>query len=149
MPGINGIDLQAELNRRNIRLPIIFLTSYGDIPMSVRVIKAGAADFLMKPIAIDKIIERIQIELEKTIKRHESMKAEMQFMQTLNSLSAREMEILPMILAGLSTKEVANKLKISSRTVEIHRTQILKKTCTSSFLELSSQCAAYNLLFKQ
>jgi FixJ family two-component response regulator len=148
LPGINGVELHAELNRRNIRLPIIFLTSYGDVPMSVRAIKAGAVDFLLKPIAIPEIIECIQTELQKEIKRHEQNKIEMEFIKNINNLSAREMEILPLVLAGITTKEIALQLNISYRTVEIHRTQILKKTGANSFLELASQCTACNIQFK-
>lgn len=148
LPGINGVELHAELNRRNIRLPIIFLTSYGDIPMSVRAIKAGAVDFLLKPIAIPEIIECIQSALQKQILKTKQNDIEMDFIKNINSLSAREMEILPLVLAGITSKEIAIQLNISYRTVEIHRTQILKKTATNSFLELASQCTAYNIVFK-
>lgn len=148
LPGINGVELHAELNRRTIRLPIIFLTSYGDIPMSVRAIKAGAVDFLLKPIAIPEIIQCIQAELQKENQRNEQNKIEIEFIKNINSLSAREIEILPLVLAGITSKEIASQLNISYRTVEIHRTQILKKTVTNSFLELASQCTACNIIFK-
>jgi two-component system, LuxR family, response regulator FixJ len=137
MPGIHGDDLQAELNRQNIRLPIIFLTSYGDIPISVRTIKAGAVDFLTKPVQINQLLERIKAELEHEMLRLEKNKGELDFHKRLDSLTPREQEILPLAIEGIANKEIGKQMNISYRTVEFHRTQILKKTGTNNFLELA------------
>lgn len=136
MPGLNGDELQAELIRRNIHLPIIFLTAYGDIAMSVRAIKAGADDFLTKPVSNKLLIERIQAALEHLALIQEQNTAKKTLCARLNSLTSRELEILPHIVSGQSNKEIARQLDISHRTVEIHRAQILKKTAAANLMEL-------------
>ena len=142
MPGMNGDELQAELIRRNIHLPIIFLTAYGDIPMTVRTIKAGAVDFLTKPVPRKLLLERIQDALQHASRIQEQALAEQELCNCLNSLTSRELEILPLILAGHSNKEVARHIGISYRTVEIHRARILNKTGATSILELARLCEA-------
>ena len=142
MPGMNGDELQAELIRRNIHLPIIFLTAYGDIPMTVRTIKAGAVDFLTKPVPRKLLLERIQDALLHASRIQEQVLAEQALCNCLNSLTSRELEILPLVLAGHSNKEVARHIGISYRTVEIHRARILKKTGATSLLELARLCEA-------
>jgi FixJ family two-component response regulator len=140
MPGMNGDELQTELIRRNIHLPIIFLTAYGDIPMTVRTIKAGAADFLTKPVTRKQLIERIQEVLQHETLMEEKSSKEQALCNRLNSLTSRELEILPLILAGHSNKNVALQIGISYRTVEIHRARILNKTGVTNLLELSRLC---------
>jgi FixJ family two-component response regulator len=147
MPGMRGDELQAELNRRNIRLPIIFLTSYGDIPTSVRTVRAGAVDFLTKPVNIKQLIERIQAELQHAAQMSEQNKGDEGFRKRLNFLTPRELEILPLTIAGIPNKEIAQQLGISFRTVELHRTNILRKTGASNFLELSHLCEAIGFSF--
>ncbi len=147
LPGMNGIELQAELERRNIRLPIIFLTSYGTVPITVQAMKSGAVDFLTKPVAVEDIFHCIQAELQKQSQNNDELESEKLFLQKFNTLSAREKQILQLVLAGNATKEIAHQLDISARTVEIHRTQILKKMTSSSFLELASQCTMHNVTF--
>ena len=142
MPGMNGDELQAELIRRNIHLPIIFLTAYGDIPMTVRTIKAGAVDFLTKPVPRKLLLERIQDALQHAARMHEQVMAEQALCNRLNSLTSRELEVLPLVLAGHSNKEVARDIGISYRTVEIHRARILNKTGATSLLELARLCDA-------
>jgi len=142
MPGMNGDELQAELIRRNIHLPIIFLTAYGDIPMTVRTIRAGAVDFLTKPVPRKLLLERIQDALQHASRIQEQVLAEQALCNCLNSLTSRELEILPLILAGNSNKEVARHIGISYRTVEIHRARILNKTGVTSLLELARMCEA-------
>ena len=136
MPGMKGDELQIELQRRNIRLPIIFLTAFGDIPASVRAMKAGAADFLTKPVQINLLIERIQAELQHAAQMQEQKQGEQKLRGSLKSLTPREIEILPLAIAGVVNKEIAKKLGISYRTVEYYRAQILRKTDAANFLEL-------------
>ena len=142
MPGMNGDELQAELIRRNIHLPIIFLTAYGDIPMTVRTIKAGAVDFLTKPVPRKLLLERIQDALQHASRIQEQALAEQELCNCMNGLTSRELEILPLVLAGHSNKEVARHIGISYRTVEIHRARILNKTGATSLLELARLCEA-------
>jgi FixJ family two-component response regulator len=143
LPGLNGPDLQAELNRREIHLPIIFLSAYGDIPMTVRAIKAGAADFLTKPVPSKLLIERIRSVLELDNRQAEKVKDEKNFQYIIARLTFREKEILPLAIAGISNKEIAQRLGISYRTVETHRIRILRKTGSVNFLELARLCEGY------
>jgi FixJ family two-component response regulator len=136
MPGLNGDELQAELTRRNIHLPIIFLTAHGDIAMSVRAIKAGADDFLTKPVSNKLLIERIQAALQHEALIQEQNTAKKVICARLSSLTSRELEVLPLIVSGQTNKEIARQLDISHRTVEIHRAQILKKTAVANLMEL-------------
>ncbi|WP_374089328.1 response regulator transcription factor [Methylomicrobium lacus] len=143
LPGLNGDELQAELIRRKIHLPIIFLTAFGDIPMTVRAIKAGAVDFLTKPVPRDLLIERIQAVLQHETQIHEQT-AEQALCMSQYGLTSREMEIMSLVVAGHPNKEIARQLGISYRTVEIHRARILKKTGTTNPLELARLCKACN-----
>jgi len=145
LPGLNGQELQVELIRRKIRLPIIFLTAYGDIPMTVRAIKAGAVDFLTKPVPNSLLIERIQAVLQHETQLFEQTQAEQALCMRLYGLTSREMEIMSWVVAGHSNKEIARQLGISHRTVEIHRARILKKTGTTNPLELARLCEASHL----
>ncbi|MDD5462809.1 MAG: response regulator [Methylococcales bacterium] len=145
MPGMNGNELQAELIHRNIHLPIIFLTAHGDIPLTVRVIKAGAVDFLTKPIPSAVLIERIQAVLQREDQIQEQAMAEHALCDCLNSLTSREWEVLPLILEGHSNKQIARHLGISYRTIEIHRARIMKKTGVTNLMELARLCETCKL----
>jgi len=137
MPGLNGDELQTELIRRNIHLPIIFLTAYGDIPMTVRAMKAGAVDFLTKPVPSKLLIERIQTVLKHETQIQEQNREKQELCERLNCLTSREMELLPLIVAGKSNKEIARQLDVSHRTIEIHRARVLKKTGATNLMELA------------
>ena len=145
MPGMKGHELQAELIRRNSQLPIIFLTAFGDIPMTVRAMKAGAVDFLTKPVPKKKLLDCIELALKQAADKQQHAIAAQAFRNLLNMLTSREMEVLPLALEGISNKEIAQRLKISYRTVEIHRINILQKTGSTNFLELGRQCEAYKI----
>ncbi|AEJ01081.1 two component transcriptional regulator, LuxR family [Nitrosomonas sp. Is79A3] len=149
MPGMSGDELQAELNRRNMHFPIIFLTAYGSIPQTVRVMKAGAIDYLTKPISNNLLIKRIQAVLQEAIKRKEKVLAIQMLNSRLNELTSRELEILPLIAAGHSNKEIGRQLGISYRTIEVHRARILRKTGMTSILELGRLCEACQLVSDQ
>ncbi|HXH65268.1 MAG TPA: response regulator [Mariprofundaceae bacterium] len=129
MPGMDGPTLQRELLQRGIRLPIIFLSAYGDIPLTVRTIKAGAIDFLTKPVDTDVLLERIRMALEINSRFVEAMKR-------LENLTEREQEVLTLAVQGKANKEIARLLDISPRTVEVHRSHIMHKTGATSLLEL-------------
>lgn len=145
MPGLNGLELQEELKRRGIQLPITFLTAYGDIPTTVRAMKGGAIDFLTKPVPSKQLIEHIQSMLQQAIQLYEKCQAKRALCSRLNNLTSREMELLPLIAAGLSNKEIARDLGISYRTMEVHRARILEKTGVTTLLELGHLCEACKL----
>lgn len=141
MGQMSGPELHAELTRRGSQLPIIYLTAHGDIPMTVRAMKAGAADFLTKPVDGTVLLERVQAALSRSCEllgRQENLAAQH---LRLTLLTPREREVMMLALAGYPNKVIANRLGISYRTVELHRSRILQKTGTTSMLELARLAA--------
>jgi len=136
MPGMTGDELQAELIRLNITLPIIFLTAYGDIPTTVQAIKAGAVDFLTKPVSSKLLVERIKAVLcqQAALSEHDPCKRIM-------NLTVRESEVMCLVIAGHSNKQIGRQLGISYRTVEIHRARVMEKTGASNLLDLVRICS--------
>lgn len=137
MPDMDGLELQAELAKRKIQLPIIFLTGHGDIPMSVRAIKSGAVDFLTKPItgrALKESVQAALAESEKLLTQSESINTAA---KRLSSLTHREQEVMALAVTGLSNKDIARHLGISHRTVEIHKARVMHKTGTETLLDLA------------
>lgn len=135
MPNMTGEELQVELNRLNIKLPIIFLTAFGDIPTTVRAIKAGAIDFLTKPVASKRLVERVE-----TVLQQQSMLLEQSICNRITTLTARELDVMRLVIAGHSNKQIARQLGISHRTVEVHRARVMEKTGASSLLDLVRLC---------
>lgn len=135
LPDMTGDELQAELIRRNIDLPIIFLTAFGDIPTTVQAIKAGAIDFLTKPVCSEYLIERI----EKVLRQQASL-CEQATCHRINTLTARELDVMHLVVVGQSNKQIARQLGISHRTVEVHRARVMEKTGASNLLELVRFC---------
>lgn len=137
MECMSGPELQNELARRGFNLPIIFLTAHGDIPMTVRAMKAGAKDFLTKPIDGTKLLEHVEAILkDETAGQTERMTHD-QARQRLDRLTQRESEVMRLAFAGHTNKAIARKLGISHRTVELHRSHILQKTGAANMLELA------------
>lgn len=137
MEGMSGFDLQEELNRRGCLLPTIFLSAHGDVPTTVRAMKAGAADFLTKPVDGALLLDRVHSALELAHTRRKTQLARQNAKRKLATLTERELEILKLAIAGQTNKEIAKWLGISFRTVEVHRSHILLKTGASSLFELS------------
>lgn len=137
MPGMSGIQLQEELSHYKCMMPIIFLTGYGDIPTSVRAIKAGALDFLTKPVTREKLLGCIQSALLECEKRIERSKHNQDALSRLANLTKREREVLELAIQGYHNKEIASRLGISFRTVEIHRASIMSKTGAINLLDLA------------
>lgn len=137
MPGIGGMQLQEKLMHHKCMMPIIFLTGYGNIPMSVRAIKAGAIDFLTKPITRSKLLASIQSAFLESEKLLEASKHNHDALSRLKSLSKREQEVMALAIQGYHNKKIAIRLGISFRTVEIHRSNIMHKTGAINLLDLA------------
>jgi FixJ family two-component response regulator len=141
MGRMSGPELHAELNRRGSRLPIIYLTAHGNIPMTVLALKEGAVDFLTKPVNGAELLDRIQAALQRSREQWQHEAARSDGRRRLALLTPREREILGLALSGLGNKAIAIRLGISHRTVEIHRSHLLSKCETASLLELAQLAA--------
>jgi FixJ family two-component response regulator len=137
LPGMSGTDLQAALLARNIRIPIIFLTGHGDIANSVRALKAGAVDFLEKPPAKNVLLERLQAALSIDLERRLEDAACQKVRECFATLTTREREVMALVVEGHSNKNIARRLDISHRTVEIHRGRILQKMEATTILDMA------------
>jgi len=136
MPGLDGMQLQAELSRRGILLPIIFLTGHGDVPLSVRAMKAGAVDFLCKPISGAVLLASVQEALAESERL--GLRAEQSGTASalVASLTKREHDVLLLAVEGLSNREIARQLGISYRTVEVYKAGVMHKTGAASLVDL-------------
>jgi FixJ family two-component response regulator len=141
MPGMSGTELQAELARRHIDLPIIFLTGYADLPVGVTAMRQGAVDFLTKPVDGELLLERVAAALELDQERRQRNAARQDMALRLTKLTPREREILNLALAGMGNKDIARQLNISLRTIEGHRSRIYLKTGVDSVMELALRAA--------
>jgi FixJ family two-component response regulator len=140
MPGMTGLELQAELTKRGWSIPIIFVTGHGDIPTSVRAIKEGAIDFLEKPFRPDVLRSRIDQALEQDLRRRSIESSEQEIRSRFETLTARERQVMTLMVAGAATrtnKEMARILEISHRTVDEHRANIMRKMHPQSITDLA------------
>jgi FixJ family two-component response regulator len=137
LPGMSGIELQGALAARGIELPIIFLTGHGDVPSSVRALRAGAVDFLQKPADSRTLLARVGEALAQDAVRRSQRASRDAARKVLRELTGRERDVLPLILDGHSSKDIARRLGISHRTVEIHRGRIMRKTGSATLVELA------------
>ncbi len=132
----SGLDLQDELHRRGVTLPIIVLTGHGDVPNSVRALKAGAFDFLQKPPPPAVLLERIHAAIESDRAAREAASERAVALRRLSSLTPREREVMSLLVAGATSKEIASDLSLSVRTVEGHRRRVLSKLRVASAAQL-------------
>ena len=136
LPGLSGLDLQRELAAHGIKLPIIFITGYGDIPMSVRAMKAGALEFLTKPFRDQDLLEAIQqaLDRDRAARQHSLEIADLR--ERFDALTSREREVMSLVVAGWLNKQIGFELKISEVTVKIHRGRVMNKMGAQSLAEL-------------
>jgi FixJ family two-component response regulator len=136
LPGLSGLDLQTELAKANVRIPIIFITGHGDIPMTVRAMKGGAVDFLTKPFRDQDLLDAVVGAIDKDRKRRESDKTVASLQALFETLSSREREVLAFVAAGLMNKQIAAELDLAEITVKIYRGHIMKKMQAKSLANL-------------
>lgn len=136
MPDMSGLDLQRELVRREVSTPIIIITGHGDVPMAVRALKEGAMDFIEKPFHDQDLLDSISKAIAKSISLISEHAARARFRLQSNLLSARERQVMDMLVAGKCSKDIGSALNISSKTVDVHRGHILDKTGAKSIIEL-------------
>jgi FixJ family two-component response regulator len=136
LPGANGLDFQQALERAGISIPIIFITAHGDVPMTSRAMKAGAVEFLMKPFQKEDLLAAIYQGLERDRLRRLDQADLTALQSRFDELTSREREVLELVAAGLTNKEVAGKLGISEVTTKMHRGQVMRKMNASSLADL-------------
>jgi FixJ family two-component response regulator len=136
LPDLSGLDLQQELAKANVDLPVIFVTGHADIPMTVRAMKAGAVEFLTKPFREQELLEAVQ----RAISRHRQILDQRASMRVLQSryelLTPREREVVPLVSSGLLNKQVAAELNASEKTIKVHRGQLMQKMEAHSLSDL-------------
>jgi FixJ family two-component response regulator len=136
LPGLSGLDFQTELAKANIHIPIIFMTGHGDIPMTVRAMKGGAVDFLTKPFRDQDMLDAVMMAIERDRSRREAGKLLAGLQASLDTLTAREREVLALVSSGLMNKQIAAELGLAEITVKIHRGHIMKKMGAKSLADL-------------
>jgi FixJ family two-component response regulator len=136
MPGLSGLDLQKQTSEADLEIPIIFITGHGDIPMSVRAIKAGAVEFLTKPFRDQDLLDAIQEALDRSRKAREQQAATEDLRRRFGSLTPREREVMGRVVAGLLNKQIGAELGTSETTVKIQRHQVMEKMGAGSLPEL-------------
>jgi FixJ family two-component response regulator len=127
LPGLSGLDFQIELAKANIHIPIIFMTGHGDIPMTVRAMKAGAVDFLSKPFRDQDMLDAVATAIDRDRKRRQSESAAADIRTLYETLTSREREVMALVTTGLMNKQIASEIGLSEITVKIHRGHVMKK----------------------
>ncbi|HEX6715994.1 MAG TPA: LuxR C-terminal-related transcriptional regulator, partial [Pyrinomonadaceae bacterium] len=134
--GLSGLDLQHELAARKCQIPIVFITGHGDIPMTVRAMKAGAVEFLTKPFRDQDLLDAIQIALQRDHARREQEKELTQLQRRFDLLTAREREVISLVSAGKLNKQIADQLGTAENTIKVHRSRAMEKLRADSLADL-------------
>ena len=148
MPEMSGLDLFQHLNRMGSRLPVILMTAFADVPMAIRALKLGVADFIEKPFSGQTMLEMIQRALTEDCGRRKSLQAWEDFGLRMHSLSDKERVTLELILSGAPNKTIAARLDITERAIEVRRASIMKKLDVTTFAALVRQVTQYELVFR-
>src|SRR5207253_3742834 len=136
LPGISGLDFQRQLAEANIHIPIIFITAHGDIPMTVRAMKAGAVEFLTKPFRSRALVDAVRAAIDRDRTAHKERSETGELRQRYEQLTPREREVMPLVAAGLLNKQVAGELATTERTIKFHRAHIMQKMGAESLADL-------------
>jgi FixJ family two-component response regulator len=136
LPGLSGLDFQAELARTNVQIPIVFMTGHGDIPMTVKAMKAGAIEFLSKPFRDQDMLDAIGIGLERDRTRREHEKTISDVRTRFSALSPREQEVMGLVTAGLMNKQISGEMQLAEITVKVHRGSVMRKMGAKSLADL-------------
>ena len=136
MPGMSGLDLQQELNRRGATIPVVFITGHGDVPMAVEAMQQGAFDFLQKPFRDQDLLDRVHRALARDAESRARLAERAGIRARLATLTPRELEVMDLITRGKANKVIGAELGVSQRTVEIHRAHVMEKMHASSLAEL-------------
>ena len=136
LPGMSGLTFQKELAKLGVALPVIFITGHGDIPMSVRAMKAGAVEFLSKPFHDQDLLDAIHAAIERDRKRHREAVRVAELRERFATLSERERQIMALVVIGRPNKQIAGELGLSEMTVKVHRGQVMRKMHARSLPEL-------------
>jgi len=148
LPGKSGLDFQRELNDENVHLPIIFLTGHGDIPMSVRAMKAGAVEFLTKPFREQDLLDAVQVALDRDRATREDAKLLAALQRRFASLTPREQAVMGLIVAGRRNKQIAGEIGTSEVTVKVHRSNLMRKMEALSLADLIVMASKLGLVGK-
>jgi FixJ family two-component response regulator len=136
LPGLSGLDFQTELTNADIRIPIVFITGHGDIPMSVRAMKAGAVDFLLKPFRDQDLLDAVASAIQRDQARRDDEKMTSDVRMRFSALTPREREIMALVASGLLSKQIAAQIDVSEITVKVHRSHLMKKMGARSVADL-------------
>lgn len=136
LPVLSGLDFQAELAKNNIRVPIIFISGHGDVPMTVRAMKGGAIEFLTKPLRDQDLLDAVQLGLDQDRARRESERAISELRSQFEQLTPREREVIALVTSGLMNKQIAAEIGVSEITVKVHRGNVMRKMGAKSLADL-------------
>src|SRR6202030_1051389 len=146
LPGLSGLDLQRELADRDLQIPIIFMTGHGDVPMTVRAMKAGAVDFLIKPFRDQDLLDAVASAIQRDQARRDDEKKIADVRTRFSSLTAREREIMALVASGLLSKQIAAQIGVTEITVKVHRSHLMKKMAARSVADLVRMAQALEII---